>query len=147
MKDIDHIASLIGKSLFYRMNFINELYDKINNNWYQMLDSLPDYDLIFFYSKLPDEAHHLLSHILEYDKIIEFIYNKLCNLPMLFDLKDVAILILSDHGFSHSFTNLGKEIYGTHSNTGFWSTNVETNIKPRVVFDFYDLIYELVVYK
>ena len=146
MKDIDHIASLIGKPLFHRMNFIDDLYDKIVFNWYQMLDNLPDNDLIFFYSKLPDEAHHLLSHILEYNKIIEYIYDKLCNLPMLFDLKDVAILILSDHGFSHRFTDLGKDIHGTHSNTGFWSTNVDTNIRPRVVFDFYDLIYELVVY-
>lgn len=140
-----HVAKLIGTPTLARKKFVDDAFkDIILPDWLDCVDHLKDNDLIFYYSKLPDEAHHTLSHISEFNDIIHNTYKKVCSLPTLYELNKIAILILSDHGFTHEFTPEGKEVYGNHSNLGFWSINVDINNKPRTVFDFHDLILELV---
>jgi hypothetical protein len=102
-------------------------------------------DLTFIYSQIPDYAHHLVHHINDMS-LVKHTYEKLKELPFLFDLQKMAVLILSDHGYNHKFDeNTGKDIEGGHSDKGFWSTNVEIEKEPNSIFDLHNLILELLI--
>ncbi len=133
---------LIGKGLNKREEHLNELLSATRKRWLKNLGELDGYDLTFIYSPLPDVAHHLIHHVDEM-MMLEHVYRSLCDLPMLFKLKDIAVLILSDHGYTHKFNEAGKDVGGEHSAVGFWSVNVDIDVKPKTIFDFHDLIYEL----
>jgi len=133
----------INKELYIRQTYLRDLMKKIIQKWLNAIEAIDKHDLTFIYSKLPDVAHHLISHVNELP-LIEEIYVQLSEIPYLFELKNVAVLILSDHGYKHRFREDGKDIEGDHHPFGFWSINVDTTIKPATVFDFYGLIHELV---
>ena len=133
----------INKDLFTRKHYIMNIMDFVKKTWLTNLTNMEDYDLTFIYSPLPDIAHHLITHETEIELLRE-VYSELSTLPFLFELKNTALLIMSDHGYEHKFREDGKDVDGDHHPLGFWSLNVHTDTKPVVVFDFYDLIYELV---
>lgn len=137
------IIHLIGKTFLEREKHIRELTESVKSRWLNAITRLEDSELVFFYSPLPDTAHHLIHQKIEM-MMLEEVYRSLRDLPMLFELKDVAVLLLSDHGYIHEFDETGKDLAARHSSVGFWSLNVDSEIKPRTVFDFHDLIYELV---
>jgi len=134
---------LIGKGFEEREEHVEELLGATRERWLRNLKALDRHDLTFVYSPLPDIAHHLVHHETEL-MMLERVYRYLMDLPMLFDLKDVAVLILSDHGYLHEFDETGKDISAEHSHTGFWSLNVDIEVEPTTIFDFSDLIYHLV---
>jgi bisphosphoglycerate-independent phosphoglycerate mutase (AlkP superfamily) len=116
----------------------------ITERWLETLNALDHHDLLIMYSILPDKAHHLIHHKNEII-LLKQVYQHLYSLPLMFELKNVAFLILSDHGYLNVFDDkTGKEIEGTHSSRGFWSLNMETDVKPTTVLDFYSIIHELV---
>ena len=121
---------------------MNEVLSATRKRWLKNLGELDGYDLTFIYSPLPDVAHHLIHHVDEM-MMLEHVYRSLYDLPMLFKLKDIAVLIISDHGYNHKFNEVGKDVGGEHSAVGFWSVNVDIDTKPKTIFDFHDLIYEL----
>jgi hypothetical protein len=141
------MGKLYNASFIERKKELKNMISIVRKRWFKVFENIKENDLIFFYSNLPDEAHHLLKNILNFSEILKPTYESLCELPFLFEMKDIAILILSDHGYNHSFNEKGLDVDGGHSKTGFWSVNRETIIKPKTIFDFYDLIYELVVTK
>jgi len=133
----------IGKELFIRRDYINSILISFKDAWLSSLNEIDDYDLTFIYSPLPDVAHHLIAHEDELGLLKE-IYDGLSRLPFLFEMKNIALLILSDHGYEHRFREDGKDVEGDHHPTGFWSLNKTSRIHPTTVFDFYELIHELV---
>lgn len=133
----------INKELFVRKDYVMDIMASVKKTWLTGINEMEDHDLTFIYSPLPDVAHHLISHVDEIEFLQE-IYTRLSALPLLFDLKNIALLIISDHGYEHRFRSDGKDVDGDHQPHGFWSLNVPTKVKPMIVFDFYDLIYELV---
>ena len=138
-----HMFHLIGGGYKERDEHVNELLIATRKRWLRNLNELSLYDLMFVYSPLPDTAHHLVHHVDEMI-LLERVYRCLRDLPMLFSLNDVALLILSDHGYVHQFNEAGKDIGAEHSTLGFWSVNVDIDLEPKSVFDFHDLIYDLV---
>jgi hypothetical protein len=133
----------INKELSARKGYIRDILQSFRKTWLTGISEINEYDLTFIYSPLPDIAHHLVAHVDELEFMHE-IYENLSELPLLFDLKNIALMIISDHGYRHKFREDGKDIEGDHHPIGFWSLNVPTKVKPTIVFDFYDLIYELV---
>ncbi|UCD44271.1 MAG: hypothetical protein JSV27_09060 [Candidatus Bathyarchaeota archaeon] len=134
---------LIGKGFEAREEHVEELLIATRDRWLRNLEVLDSHDLTFIYSPLPDIAHHLVHHEMEL-MLLERVYRSLIDLPLLFELKDVAVLILSDHGYLHEFDETGKDISAEHSHVGFWSLNVDTEVVPTTIFDFSELIYHLV---
>jgi hypothetical protein len=133
----------IGKDLFLRREYITSILDSVKETWLSTISEIDDYDLTFIYSPLPDVAHHLIAHEEELGLLKE-VYDSLCRLPLLFELKNIALLILSDHGYEHRFREDGKDIEGDHHPFGFWSLNTSTEVRPTTVFDFHKLLHELV---
>lgn len=133
----------LNKELFIRQKYIRDILEKVKEAWLKGIKEIENHDLTFIYSPLPDIAHHLVSH---YDElsIIDDVYFQIRSLPLLFDIKKIALLIISDHGYDHKFQRDGKDIEGDHSSSGFWSVNIESEIRPSTVFDIYHLIYDLV---
>lgn len=133
----------INKEKNIRQEYLRKLMNGVRTSWLKGIKCLAENDLTFIYSPLPDVGHHLISHITEVH-MIEEVYKELSRLPFLFELKHVAVLIMSDHGYEHRFREDGKDVDGDHSQRGFWSMNVKTKKKPESVLDFHDLIQELV---
>jgi hypothetical protein len=133
----------IGKDLFLRRDYVTTILDSVRETWLSSLSEIDEYDLTFVYSPLPDVAHHLIAHQDELE-LLEEVYDNLSRLPLLFEMKNIALLILSDHGYEHRFREDGKDVEGDHHPSGFWSLNIKTRVQPTTVFDFYDLIHELV---
>ena len=138
------LIEYIGKDYAVREDFVRKVSDAVRTRWMRDLQKFHEHDLTFVYFPLPDIAHHLVHRKNEM-MLIEEIYRFLRDLPLLFELKDVAILIMSDHGYRHIFDEeTGRDIEAEHTNVGFWSLNVKTYNTPKGIFDFHDLIYELV---
>ena len=105
------------------------------NRWKRAINAIPDHDLVVFYSPFPDFAHHVLFRTQEIVYVKKY-YIQLENLPFLKELKNIATLIVSDHGFIHE--------KHTHSNHGFWSLNIDLPLKPKTILDFYKIVLRLV---
>lgn len=129
----------VFKSLREKLSYINEIMGDCNRRILRSLNYVINYyDLIFVYLPLPDIAHHLLfkslKEIVELRKIYGKLEKKIQQLTSYANMKDYAILIVSDHGFDM------KNYY--HSLWGFWSLNknIEIANKLKRITDFYDLI-------
>jgi hypothetical protein len=133
----------VNEELFIRKKYIMKILGSVKKTWLTGIYGINEYDLTFIYSPLPDIAHHLTAHIDELE-ILQKVYKQLNGLPFLSDLRNIALLIMSDHGYKHKFREDGKDVEGDHYPSGFWSLNVRTEHIPKTVFDFHDLIYELV---
>jgi hypothetical protein len=134
----------VGKPFALRDEFIRENVTSIRKRWMDNVTNFGDSDLTFIYSQVPDYAHHLVHHEDEMP-MVKRTYETLQELPFLFELQNVAVLILSDHGYQHIFDEeTGKDTEGGHSDKGFWSSNVGIEAKPETVFDLHNLILELV---
>jgi hypothetical protein len=139
------MLKFVGKPFALREEFIRENVTSVRKRWIDNVTNFGDVNLTFIYSQVPDYAHHLVHHIDEIS-MVKRTYDTLRDLPFLFELQNIAVLILSDHGYQHLFDDeTGKDIEGGHSNKGFWSTNVEIEKEPESVFDIHDLILELVM--
>ena len=125
----------LRRSFDERFRRVKESWDFTIKRWIRVLHVIPTHDLILFYTNFPDSAHHVLFKEEELIFVKDF-YLKLENLPFLKDLKNIVKLIVSDHGFIHN--------EHTHSNYGFWSSNINLPYEPKTVFDFHDLIIKLV---
>lgn len=98
----------------------------------QILDAaINGFDIVFAYMEFPDNFTHYLHskpirlrrHYENLNRFVGRVKRK---------VGEATFIIVSDHGFS-----LKAE---THSLTGFYSSNVCLNPKPRRITDFYDLI-------
>jgi hypothetical protein len=137
------VMNLINKNYNVRRESINDLFNNIQKEWMKTVTLIPDYYLTFFYVPLPDYAHHLCHKKNEYNMIID-IYTKLDQLPLLSELKNLGIIILSDHGYSHKFNADGKDLSGIHNKKGFWSINRDIKKVPKTTLDFYTLILNMI---
>lgn len=117
------------------MRRVKDSWKIVVERWRRAIEALPDHDLILFYSPFPDFAHHVLHRGDELVYVKNY-YTIQQNLPFLGELKNVAVLIVSDHGFI-------QEEY-THSDHGFWSSSVDLTSKPKTILDFHDIILNLV---
>ena len=137
------LFQMIGKALYKRQEYIDELMNIIRKRFIRNIEEIPNQDMIFIYSPLPDIAHHLVHEEQDIELLLRNVYKGLDELVGNFLLKNVAMLILSDHGFNHSFDRTGKCIENEHSIRGYWSLNLEIE-GAETIFDFHDLIYKLI---
>ena len=122
----------LNKLMQYAIESLNEVFENIRN-----------YDLILYYTGIIDEAQHMLYRKgrLRMITLLASYYKKLAkNIGLLnrkysHELKNTAILIVSDHGYDpHEHT---------HSKYGIWSLNISVHEKPKTILDFKDLILKL----
>jgi hypothetical protein len=137
------LFKMIGKPLYKRQEHVNELMNVVRMRFIRNIEEIPNRDLIFIYSPLPDIAHHLVHERQDMELMLRNVYEKLDRLVSDFALKKIAMLILSDHGFNHSFDENGKCIEAEHGIQGFWSVNIDSE-GAKTIFDFHDLIYNLI---
>ena len=137
------LIKYIGSKYNIRRNFILEIMDSMKIRWLKNIEKLAESDILFVYFPLPDYAHHLI-HKKNEMKMLKEVYDFIRKLPFLFNLKNVAVLIISDHGYKHKFNEEGKDIEGNHNPLGFWSLNIDIGTIPKTIFDFSNLIYSLV---
>ena len=131
----------IGKiSLKKTVQLFMALYKKYEKQIFNETKRFQDsYDLIFSYLHFPDILQHVLmfrpyeikNHYLEIENFVSSLKNII---P-----ESTLFLIISDHGF-----DLKR---GTHSNHGFYSSNMPLNPKPKHITDFYNIIIHLSNYK
>jgi len=137
------LINYIGSNYNIRRNFILEIMDSMKIRWLKNIEKLTESDILFVYFPLPDYAHHLIHKKNEMNMLKE-VYDFFRKLPFLFNLKNVAVLIISDHGYKHKFNEEEKDIEGNHNPLGFWSLNIDIGTIPETIFDISNLIYSLV---
>ena len=130
-----NMSNLVDKTIKERKRFVEEVFNFVCDMWDRAVSALEESDLVMFYSPLPDPAHHLFaSRRIRHKLILHKIYKKLNDMVANVQ-NNVVKIVVSDHGFDD------KEY--THSEYGFWSSNVELPKKPRTVLDFKNIILQL----
>ena len=128
--DLKERLKLLEGIYLFSIELLKESMEMVNEN-----------DLVLYYSPLIDYANHMLYRpkkpkpmlylsifYRRMDRLIESISHK---------LKDTAILIVSDHGYDPSKHE--------HSRYGFWSSNVNLEMKPKCITDFKSIILDLLI--
>lgn len=130
-----NISQLYYKPIKERLKGIKHVFKSVRELWEESLYALTHYDLVMFYSPLPDFAHHMfptkrLRHRLILHKMYKMLENMVKTAP-----NNIAKIIVSDHGFDdRNFT---------HSDYGFWSSNVSLPEEPKTIIDFKKIILRL----
>ncbi len=129
------IGLVYNRPLEEKLEALGRVFSDVERLWREALLALPDHDLVMFYSPLPDFAHHMfptkkMKHRLRMYDVYKRLNEMVSSAP-----DDAAKLIVSDHGFDS-----GKF---THSDYGFWSSNVPLPREPKTVLDFKSIVLDL----
>jgi len=130
-----YVIHLFNIGLFSKKMVIETfkaIYEAKKNMILKEIENTENVDVVFAYLHFPDMLEHfgyknqllIKHHYFDLDRFVSILKQKIG--------ESTVFIIVSDHGF-----NL-KE--GTHTDYGFYSSNLKLNPKPRKITDFYKLI-------
>lgn len=134
LKKFFEIESGEGKKAV-REEYNKDAFDHHRKMKKRVLDALDKgHDLVLGYFSVVDELGHLnFGNTL----LMKMIYRDMDDIAKGCAKKNCPMVVLSDHGMK------AVGMFGDHSDYGFWSLNVDGNLKNPKITDFYSIITSL----